>query len=602
MTKQRLALIAFTLLLPLAVGSSLWLKERHESKELRGPSTDAPGAIKREVGEQTVYELDYAAEVVAGTQPILEVRVQAVWQTTILAVTNLGSRVHSVLLEPKLESTTGEEAQRQQVRAELGRAHLFSMDKTGAIQTVELPPVSAITDGLLRSIVSAQQFVLPADGSSRMWQPTESDNVGRYRATYLAGTNGSWRKQKLNYVEVASSSLGLAGFQTDIVKSEWVFNLDDQRRVTNLDAHEETKVPASGPMPELRSKMAVTLRLVGRERLLDVAPLVAATLGFERRSVTAAGKDSLKLETDRARTEATSFDKLMSELESNGTTQTTARARQYSSLAAFMRLDRAAVAEAAGRIRRNDPQKNTLIDALGDAGTPEAQATLTEVMKDGPSADAGRALASLSFVEQPTPETVTAVADLVDHPVHGLQARYGLGAFVYNLRERAPERAKEVLEDLLARLGGSDNSAEISSYLRALGNAGDAAALPRIVEFVDHESETVRVSVARALRRISGLDADRYMALLMTKDASAMVRAAALEVARQRSASALLTHATETLVMGEPDKSVRGGAVRLAGQWLKASPSLRRALEWAVEHDREPSVRQLAREALDRAG
>jgi hypothetical protein len=512
-------------------------------------------------------------------------------------VENDSITLHGALVGLELKVAGAQQDETARLAAELGKPHGFRVDKNGKVTAIQLDAVGSVSSGLLAALVGSSQFVA-SNPSSKEWTADEEDGVGIYTARYRATSAGSYEKTKLKYTDVKApaNQLGIAA-RTEIVRSTARYSLDENLRLSSLDAAEETRVPPVDPLPELTSRVQLKLSLVRTERAPNVASLEQELSRLAPHALSAGpSREAVRLDTDRARIGTADLSNTLKELAALATAPAERRARLYSTLSALLRRQAGAVDDAKRRIRAGDAMKNTLIDALGDAATPDAQSALTELAKDKTvgEADRQRALTALTFVEAPSEATVTTLTELIDHPVHGIQARYGLGAAANHLATSDPERAKAVMKELTKRLQESQSPEQIVTYLRALGNAGDPASLPIIVPYLRHANMGVRAAAARALRKIQGPEVEKLLADVMRSDPGSMVRSSALDSCRDRSNSPTLEPAVDHVVRRDADRDTRRLAIDLAARWAPSSKTLAAALAWAAEHDTDASLRELA--------
>src|SRR6185295_8607347 len=132
--------------------------------------------------------------------------------------------------------------------------------------------------------------------------------------------------------------------------------------------------------------------------------------------------------------------------------------RAFVSFTALLRQDPGALGAAAANLRQAGPLTTTLLAALRDAGSPEAQALLAEMSRSGsPLTPEQRfeATRALSLVATPTAETVETLRALRADPEVAAQATYGLGSALHRLDAQDPALASEVRGDLLGQLAAA---------------------------------------------------------------------------------------------------------------------------------------------------
>jgi HEAT repeat protein len=244
-----------------------------------------------------------------------------------------------------------------------------------------------------------------------------------------------------------------------------------------------------------------------------------------------------------------------------------------------------------------------LISALRDAGGPDAQAALRELVdQEGLGADTRQRLVEgLSRTPDPTPETVAKLESLSHDPELGHQAKLGVGSTTYQLRGEHPTRARAGAEFLVQGLTVAATDAETVHFLQALGNAGHPAAIEAVTSYLTHENPELRAAALRALRRVEDPRADGIFARALLGDPDGNVRAAAATYLKQRTPDRTIASTIAARLRAETHLAARTQLIRLAGSWLASSSELRAALEWVAGNDRSDALRGLASQMLQRA-
>jgi HEAT repeat protein len=159
--------------------------------------------------------------------------------------------------------------------------------------------------------------------------------------------------------------------------------------------------------------------------------------------------------------------------------------------------------------------------------------------------------------------------------------------------------AKASLDVLAGALEGAKTETARSAYLSALGNAGDAAQVPRITKHAHDESPAVRRSVASALRK-TNTPAARSTLVELASDRDEDVQVAAvdalghfpLEAHEQRDLARML----ETPRLGG---QAEAQLVTLLLREGPPSPELRVSLEQLLAHTEDPRLAARVRLALE---
>lgn len=584
----------------------------------RAAGVERSGAIAaavapRGVGELSRYAIEMASEVTVRGAKVLAFELTGTWDLGAVRTGASGTTLRGSLAGSSLRGKTGDPKE----RAELGALEpslelpcFFTVEPDGTISNVRTAPrMPSLVQGIVKWIVAAMQMVEPAEDAST-WSAVETDTTGRYQATYeaLAGW-GRVEKRKVRYLEAlrGAQHVGQDARRTEVESSLTVFELDRSGRLMSLSADEATRIASDGPLPAMRATTRLRLRLVGSKNNASLLEAWSA----EYKSAEAAPLDApatagaRRADIDRAKVAGLTLGQILARWKgSQGTDRDakTERARLYVALAALLRQDGAALREVVTRIRGGDALADLFIDALGDAGTAEAQAALVDLFEHGglePKQERALLIA-MSLLDSPTEETISALQAWLEDPKHGRQASYALGASVHQLEGSDPERAQVALKALLDRLGQARSSATIMRMLEALGNAGSEAALPAIEPYLARDDASVRGAAVRALRRMPAGPSDTLLAQAMTRDSSAAVRGVAARVAEQRQRTAPLVAAVDAAARLEPETSVRFTSVRVLVRWMGSNPDLVGTARWVANNDPNQQIRDFASKALER--
>jgi len=237
-----------------------------------------------------------------------------------------------------------------------------------------------------------------------------------------------------------------------------------------------------------------------------------------------------------------------------------------------------------------------VIGALGTAGTPEAQGALAE-LAESETLDIklrASAIANLGLVEAPTASTLEALEEQADSETRSVRstAALALGNAARTLEASGGEDDSTV-PGLLERLASATTPADQALYLRALGNTGDARALPVIETALSSPEERVRSAAAEALRFIADPRADALISRALVEDLSPVVRRSAVLAATFRDFVPLMP-AMGAALAKDGDERVRMDIVAALGAARKATPAVIELLRGAAEHDPSAEVRKRA--------
>ncbi|MGH8310859.1 MAG: hypothetical protein ACRETX_13825, partial [Steroidobacteraceae bacterium] len=387
------------------------------------------------------YDLKLESTVTARGETILSYKLTADW--LVAGVEGRGTEllVRSQLERPTLQSSTARADEASKLRTfeqTLGLPHFFALDAEGAVSETRMHrSMPTFVQSSIRWIVAATQFVA-AKLDAPSWEREEFDASGRYRARYEIVSPGHFRKQKLEYSTPPAAGASPAfqlGQVTEVLESRSSFSLGTHREITSLDVVERTRVPGNGPLPEMTSSTKLTLRL---KNTGTAAVRVAAKSSELEQTVASKlsdppAKSARRADVDQSKIAGRSLSQMLSShhaASGDDRDAVTKRAREYVGVAALLRQDDKARADAVARIERGDKDASLLIDALGDAGDPASQKALIGLIDKARLDDKQErgALISLSLVDEPTDTAISALRERLDDPELGTQASYGLGA------------------------------------------------------------------------------------------------------------------------------------------------------------------------------
>jgi len=270
-------------------------------------------------------------------------------------------------------------------------------------------------------------------------------------------------------------------------------------------------------------------------------------------------------------------------------------------LEAILRAEPEAIAPAVTFARSGKAEK-PVIEALGAAGTPPAQAGLCALACDAslPVRLREEAIAGLVLLKRPTAPTMSAVARLLDGQPAAVRraARTVAGTVARSGRQEHVAESGALEKTLLAQYARARDDEDRASALAALGNLGSPAVLAPVKAALGDGERPVRAAAARALRLVPDPAADRLLVGLLRSDRDPTVRAAAIFAAGFRDVGPLVEGLAETAET-DPVESVRTDTVTLLARYANTSPRVTRALVYAADNDPKSNVRQLARAALD---
>ena len=467
---------------------------------------------------------------------------------------------------------------------------------------------------LLRTLASAFQLAQPQAGAT--WQATEYDSTGRYIAEYSA-VGPSVEKHKLRYESLtyalSNDRMGTVMPVPRVTESAATLRVNASTGVLGGVHSQESLAFALGPS-SIVSKASLDLTLsTTRSEKVDFAALEAATreLAPEESYARSAPDEDV---FDRQRIGNYTFATALAELEQvarpdrsnldaedDDAQRDLVRRTQkaFMALAAILRSQPAQLPAARAAVLRRSKAGGAVGDALAGADTTESLATLVALCERSDLPDPLRLslLQSLMRAERPSEREVAFFQAHLHDPKLAFAAALGLGSAVRHLHDIDPARASSAATPLLQLLGAAQSDSARVVALGGISNSGYDPAFDVIKPFLVDRDPTVRAAAVDSIRLMKRVEVDDVIAAACA-DSAPEVRGAALGAASARAPSDSVAKALERILASEPNSSLRGRALRVAGHWLPAREQMRQVIERVAASDSNEKLRQQAEELL----
>ncbi len=443
------------------------------------------------------------------------------------------------------------------------RSIYFTQSPSGEIGALyrEATEPTAITN-LKRGIISSFQFRQPGLKAAVV----ETDVTGQLNANYQAGTTKSdavslvraWRGE--DYVKMASgmalvspADVGIAGRQvTELAPALGI--------VTRVEASAEaaTATPADSAYAGSGVGTSSVVKNTGTLIYKSSSPAKPLIPDLSRFVQTTLMAEEVLEELDPV------DPRLEKDLLSSEMALATGRAL------AWMRTDPRNVTRVVDMLRQREARpmhSAALIDALGQEGSPAAQACLIQDLLLDSTVDAElrqRALSGVVALAHPTDSTLLAMDRLSrsGHPELARPALTVLGALCHTLSASNPSLADRFALQLEHRLRQATDDTEAAALICALGNAGRPGSLDVLGAFSSHPSPRVRREVVEAFRRFDGPAANGLLLDRAGHDAHPEIRERALEVLQGRAGVSPLLESATVLLNKSWTRTVGGSSIR----------------------------------------
>ncbi|WP_052350837.1 HEAT repeat domain-containing protein [Myxococcus stipitatus] len=506
-----------------------------------------------------------------------------------------------------------DEASLRELSAALEHPVYLAQDLRGRVLTVYLDATSEPrVRRLVSLLLSTTQFVAE-DG--RSWSTEETDTTGDFESEYrTGGSANTYVKTQRRYLRTALplwAPLGPRGPGLTVprLRGHLDFTLDEDGLVRDVTGSEvvETGGGALG-LPLMRTETRVALT---RWDSRQGPPLSMPAFRETRASLSAgplsAPESPASPERDRALVGDATLGAVLPSLEDATLEPESTQLLLRERLSALLRSTPSSAKDAARWFRSrplHEAVAGEVLDALGDAGTPEAQHELASLIlpsrRDTNLTTRLRTLAAVERVRRPTAalaQSLTRVLTSTRKPELEHAAMLALGTVARNLDRFEPGHALDQVEGLLKHCEARPLSAE--PCLRALARVGSPRGLTYASQALSHRSPHVRAAATEALGAITSADVDVLLDSVLLEDTEALVREKAAEVMSRRAAGPHLRAATQAL-RTEPVAQVRARVVRMLGPLPALEPLVMELLRDVAARDDSEDVRRLASSYLAR--
>ncbi|HJZ98941.1 MAG TPA: hypothetical protein VKE70_20670 [Candidatus Solibacter sp.] len=489
-----------------------------------------------------------------------------------------------------------------QLERRLARPFWLTRRDDGALLAIHFfKDVSASDRNLLQMVATEIQFLRPNKDENH-WTVLERDGGGSYLALYQRQGANALLKHKLKYVDTDGGPGTQANsLHIEIDQSDVRLALDSLGGIAALDATNRWRVGApSGQMAPLTIATETHLSNFRKGYTLDGAgSLLRARPDVESSPIVThrADPDQLRAERDAGLLEGRTTESLL-----RAAAERAGDAALSERLAGLFRR-RSGAAKAAVAFLRKNGACPRITDALATAGSPDALEALAMLARDGalPRSQRIDALTAFIPVQRPGVEAMMIPGRLLDDQDARVAtaARMSSGALAHAGRAEHPAAADAIDRALIACYRKATGAQDVVDVLSALGNSVGPLVLPVIRDALRDPRVPVRAAAVRGLRLAPGDEVDRLLSARITSDDDSSVRSAALfAVSFRNPLGPTLAEALLRAARADPVDLVRSSSISLLRQNPSASPRVEETLAWIADHDSQPGIRRLAREAV----
>ncbi len=490
-------------------------------------------------------------------------------------------------------------------------------DEQGKIERLWFSGVAseAPSRSILRAILARIQVVMPAQLQSK-WESEEDSPEGTYLAVYegttTEGKNWIVCKRRVRYTAAENTIFPDAEFRPQgQVRIVWDTELGVLR---GMEGEIITQHFAKGRIiGEDVSKLRV--RYIG---VRSVSSSERRALGASHRSVVqfaeglrVSGKELSESERralDRQLLGKENYESLMARLkrlsEDAGIEEASDLMNKW---LALVRLEPSVCKRLEPYLRLlswRTSQAQVLLFALREAGHSHAQTVLRNLaeahFKKGDYESYGYYVSLLAFLDIPNEATEQYLLEKSRHKEKEVAypARLALGSVGYSLREKQPERTKQILEWALEGLRRAEGVDEQELWLYVIGNIGHEGALSAVLPFVKHSEVVLRRAAVSALRFMQNGEAERALLEALEHDEERTVRVEAFSAYNYRPITERAVQVFERVLQKEPDKTFRREIIDKLWGVRERFPQVMLIVEKVSQSDPEEELRLYARSLL----
>jgi len=398
-------------------------------------------------------------------------------------------------------------------------------------------------------------------GQGAEWTVDEQDVTGRFNSTYRDAAGVVTRTRRYTALR-KGKRWDRRGAEAIVTDGQTAFSVDSDG-VSSINGSEVIHL-AVGKTGTVIAKTRVTLT---RTDVQWVSPRAGADFVIEplrmHNVLTEADKDRAMMKnwtTDKLIAQFASLAKLKHRSEK----EQQWRGGMLLHLRALARVKDGGAKRLADELLANkdgDQRKTSLIaGALGAANTPEATQALVDIMNSDVHATAKpNVAAALGTTTAPSQESMAALIKAMDDKDYRSTAALALGSQANKLNDG------DAIDLLISKFNASTDRNEKSTYLHALGNAGNRKALELMRETINGSDLALSAVAAYCVRKMPGDDIDVLLQGIIGGTGALTVRIHAIRGVASRSSTLwqpILTALNET-AEGELKDAING----VLGAW-----------------------------------
>jgi hypothetical protein len=490
-----------------------------------------------------------------------------------------------------------------QLAHELERPFGFELNQAGQLAAYyEAPDSSPYASGYRRQLASLFQAPPAKATEAREW-----DATGLARVQYGVSAGGAQTYRKLDYERVLltqsrkDDALDASKVKPQIVSSEGTTSVDAQG-LRELHRHEELKAALTADRSISTSLSVSLLRSTAAVPAAPAQPQLFTP--DRRRGVDTPINTQRRVSFDEVMIGGRTFPEIVAQYEKWSKTPegvdgvpAADRASYFRALVGLLKTKPETLSLARKELERSSPVRDTLVDALGMASTPECAALLGELFFSPKSSQPLKIRAATALIRAPEPSQpgLAALERMIPDETFREHGLLGIGTYTRlfrqqpnaNLAERATARLKQELE-------AAQSPRVRALVLLAIANSGASPLYELSVAEQSSKTADVRHAAIQAIRLMDDARVEpRLVALLEAKDESD-VQSALQALGRRETTTATLVARVQDLARTHTAPMVRREAVLTLVKWREKWPTVEPVLKDCAEKDSDKRVREAA--------
>lgn len=482
----------------------------------------------------------------------------------------------------------------------------FEYNADGSLKNIRLASnEDTFTAGVKRAIASRLQMT--TDRTRKNFQTQEVNETGRYLADYATEDFKTYSKRIQRYTELASVNGAKPAHSIEYQEFFGSYGLNQAGALEFLTA--TATVVTKADIVKFKADSEVAMQWLGKSDLALLPDMLSRHQAYavHQMSLSTDGANKPQLAADQQMSSA-EFAKRLADLNLDDHGDEIWNLREL-----FVRSIQSNPANLQGLEKLfanglNEERKSLYLGALKDAGTPEAQAKLIDIISDEKIDMETRkhAMSHLNFIEQPTLGTLeylenTLANGTIDPGLRatailalGGVARAGLAAAQNAADGTALQRFGEAVTRLEQGYAGTADTYEKTAYLMGLGNAGHETSTPMLMQLTASDDAGTRALAVDSLRFHKGSAVDQKVISLMSGDQDIDVQVSAARSTVYRDENPEIDSALLQTAKNAKSEDVRLAALSSLDFRNEESEFVTREIQTISQSDASPKVREFA--------